>query len=609
MTADQTARESTAPASNELQAAKKTVLSIISAFKAYSLYPDDHAVSRKNLAKLEDDLASFLQEYETLRLDTSRNSFFYKEELLFEGQAEESNPAYLLTRDGLEYIELVSGIPTHEISALLSILNRHRNPFEESGGDIVTSMWQENFSHILYEEVDIFALESFQFDLSSFKVTPAAKRGDAEAGDTVPPVPAHDGPAPDLLGRQKPETAGQENIAAADDSPQPGPLEPLPEGPHNMYLTERGIKLLSISPEEEKMLSDLVYEEEHKDFSTDIIDVLLIILAVQKNKVNFAQVLDFLEFTFFDTMTKGEFHLTYKLLKNIDIIRRQLKTNKPWIIPLLDNFMHSISAKDKFADVSWVRDADCLRQHTPNLENLWPVLRILAPEIIFTLGPLAGRIQVDNVHVRNELIEILESKAKDDPDKLYTLMAGSDAQVNLLLAPVLRNLLNKDAGRIYLQMTHHSSADVRKVGIDGYMMTESNPDFEKLFHLLGDEDLLVRDRIMTYLVNAGAETAEEMLIRFLGQPAMMNFSDEKHIFEYYRALASCGSDKSLPFLERTLLDSKISDMFSNSNAVHKKGAALALKAIGSDGAIVILQKGAKSIRPDIRLACQNALNR
>jgi hypothetical protein len=595
----------------ELQAVKKTLLSFISAFKTYTLYPADHAFSRRNLTKLQQDIEEFLRDYRSLRLDTARNTFYYKGQILHEGQAEENNPAYLLTRDGIEYIEFIQGIASSEISGFLDILNQHRNPFDESGGDIVTSLWQSNFPHILYEEIDIFTLESFQFDLSSFKVTPDQPESAAASPAGSFPGPQK-GRARSRMEKRVHEAAASERdalLAQGDAEPAAGP-EPISRAEQNIYLSEQGMKLIEITPAEEKILKEYVQEEESKNFTSDTIDVLLIILVMQKNRENFLHVLEFLEFEFLETMDRGEFHLSYKLLNNILIIRKLFLERKPWAVPLLDDFIAAISEGEKLNRTWWVTNEEYLWQNTPYLSHLWRVLRMLDPEIIFTLGPLAARIPINNVHIRNEILEIIENKAKEDPQKLGILLENSDKNVNILLSPVIKDLPRDEAAKIYLRMTRHDSAEVRRIGLDGYMLSQGSSTFDELFHLLGDSNSSVRDRITSYLLNAGEKTAVRVLIRFLSGAASVNDPlDQKIIFEHYKALAACRSNEALAFLESNLLESKLSDMFSNTNAVHKKGTAMALKTIGTEEALAVLKKGAQSLRPDIRLTCQHALGR
>jgi len=166
-----------------------------------------------------------------------------------------------------------------------------------------------------------------------------------------------------------------------------------------------------------------------------------------------------------------------------------------------------------------------------------------------------------------------------------------------------------DAVKICLQMTRHDSVEVRRTGLNGYFTYAVSPDFEMLFPLLNDEDDVIVGKLLTFLLSqAESEVAEGVLLRFLEQ-AVAEGAGHAHMFEYYKALSQCGSLKSVKVLEKILMESRISEMFSDMNAVHKKGSALALKILGFDEAVHVLDKGKKSLPPDIRMACQFALGK
>lgn len=586
----------------ELQAAQKTIQAFNAAFKSYSLYPEDHIFCRTNLEKFITQLESFLELYEEFSLDIAKNSFFYGGKLISEGSPEEANPAYLLTRDGLIRLNFLRGLDSAEITALFQILGQHRSAGDESGGDIVTSFWQAEFRHIEYEEVDIFALELFNFDLDSLKAAP----------DEIPPRPAMiEMPA----GKQQADTHQHvprtiaEKIETEVDSEQ-NPSLAQSETVTNLLRMDQTLKVLEITPEEQLLLRSYVEEEEKKDYTNDIIDVLLIILVSQKNKLHFRQVLLFLEDVFFACLRKGDFHLASKLCGNVLTIRDQMQAIRPWTLELVDNFFSSLSAQERWAELPWVKNPHLLVVlHKEYQKFLWHVLRLLTPEIIFTLGPLMRDIDMNNIDVRNELFALIESNAKKDPDKLDTLLAGADASINLLLFPIIAHLGPKAAAKISLRMTRHDSVEVRRTGLNGYFSYTSSPDFDALFPLLNDGDDVIVGRLLTFLLSrAEAGEAETLLLRFLEQ-AIAEGVEHPHMFEYYKALSQCGSFRSIQLLKQILLESKVTEMFSNMNAVHKKGSALALKILGTEEALTVLRDGLKSMRPDIRLACQFALGK
>lgn len=592
----------------EIEAVKRVLHSFLSLFKNYTLYPENHSISRNALTKFLDELDSFLGMYDTLRLDTRKNDFYYEGEKIFSGQAEENNPAYLLARDGLEYIEFLKGISSAEISAFISLLIQYRNPFEEVEGDIVTALWQKSFAHILYQEVDIFTLETFEFDLSTFKVTPE----ETSVQETSPKGVSHSSSMGDASRMEEGilavsametdrETKGESSATASPES--------ITSAEHKRFLSEQGMTLLKLSAEEKEILTRYVQSEEGKNFTSDVIDVLLVILVTQNNRNDFSYTLEFLEFEFFETMNRAEFNLVYKLLNNLLIIRKQFSAARPWCIPLIDNFVAGVSGKDKFRQIGWVHNEDSSWLQSPYLTQLWQVLKMLSPSVILPLGQLLTCVPGENEPVRREILAIIRDKAKQEPEILGRLLAESDSRLNLLLAPVLHDLPPEDASEIYLLMTRHSSIEVRRTGLDGYVTIEDNPDFERLFHLLGDISPLIRNRVVNYLLSAGEKIAVPLLIRFLSEYPLDDRPDQKTIIpHYYKALASCPSVDSLPFLEKKLMEGKLTKMFGGSSTMHREGAAFALKLIGSPEALTILEKGTKSLKPDIRFACRKALD-
>jgi hypothetical protein len=160
-------------AGEERKSAEKVAHSFIAAFKYYFLYPKGHSFSQNYLHLLLEDLEDFLKEYARLRLDIEKFAFCYKGESLCKCSADESNPAFLLTRDRILSLEFTRDIQLQELTAFFDILNMHRNPLEDVDGDIATSLWHIPFNNIRYEAADIFAMEAIDFELSMLSPLPS----------------------------------------------------------------------------------------------------------------------------------------------------------------------------------------------------------------------------------------------------------------------------------------------------------------------------------------------------------------------------------------------------------------------------------------------------
>ncbi len=582
----------------EVQAAGKVVLSLNSAFKCYSLYPEDHSSSRNNLLKFKGNLDRFLADYNLLRLDIDKNTFYYQGIPLFEGAALENNPAYLLNRDGVLWLEFFKGVEFSEIKTFFSLLNQHKNAQEIANGDIVTSLWQAHLPHILHEAADIFAMEAIQFDLSMFKVThdqASCHAGARPGGGELEEAPA------DIASRYAP---GAVDLRIHDRSKVSTAL------PLSQVLTTKGIALADPDPREKAVLKSFIEQEKNRNFSEDIIEILLISLVIQHQKIDFSAILEFLEDEFFVTMTSGDFHLAYKLCRNVKNILQHNKNQWPWIVPLIDHFFAALAKQERFAGLSWIKAGNGLSRYTENIEYLWPVFRLLPSEIIFILGPLAAQTHSENTlindRIRHEILKIIADKAKKNPEKFTTLLAQADENVTLLLFPIIRQAAATMAAGIYLRLTYHPAVSVRRKALGAYLRAEEGYRPDNLSHLLNDPSKQIREKVLASLAQNRNQQAEALLLDYL-EKTQTTQDDREYIRQCYETLGRCGSARSVPLLQRVLLEKKWTGVFSHIHDAHKQGAACALKALAIPEAEEVLSEGARSLWPDVRLACQKAL--
>ncbi|VAW40274.1 hypothetical protein MNBD_DELTA04-1797 [hydrothermal vent metagenome] len=571
----------------EAQAAGQVVLALNSAFKCYSLYPEDHSSSRNNLLKFKDNLDRFLAGYNLLRLDIDNNAFCYKGMLLSEGAARENNPAYLLNRDGVLWLEFFKGIELSEIKTLFSLLNQHKNAREVANGDIVTSLWQAHFPHILHEAADIFAMEAVQLDLSRFTVTRDQAGASADSA-------ARDAPGAVAL-----KIHGQPKVSTAL--------------PLSQVLATEGIALSGPDPREKAALKSLIEQEEKRNFNEDVIEVLLISLVVQHREIDFSAILEFLEEEFFATMGNGDFHLACKLCRNVESIRRHNGNKWPWVVPLIDHFFAALAKRERLAGLSWMKGRNGLSLHTENIEYLWPVLRLLPSEVLFTLGAMAAQTHSENTlindRIRHEILEIIADKAGKNPEKFITLLAESDENVTLSLFPLIRQTAATPAAAdIYLRLTFHPAVLVRRKALGAYLQAWEGGRPDRLAHLLNDRSPQIREKVLASLARNRNKPAEALLLDYL-EKTQATQDDREYILQCYETLGRCGSARSVPLLQQVLLEKKWTGVFRNINDAHKQGAAFALKALAIPAAEKILNEGARSLWPDVRLACQRALEK
>lgn len=593
-------------AAEELQAAEKVAFSFAAAFKYYSLYPAGHAFAQNHLLKLQEDLENFLKDHKSLRLDIEKYTFYYKGQALLKNSSDEGNPAYLLTRDRILYLEFSRHIQLDEITSLFDIFNVHRNPIEEVDGDIATSLWHVSFNNIHYEAGDVFAMEAIDFELAMFSPLPDGSSSTGNAPGMIDGTKNsrqkegqfgnHDGTDQHYAGFYGEED--EKNLVPAEG--------PDSSSPALLFIAKEN-DLAELTNHEKLVLESYLETEEERNAASDTADVLLIILSTESKQIEFASILDFLEYEFFEALMREEYSLAQKICKNIENISKVVGSKKPWAITLINIFFASLAKEERYYELPLIKQGDYFAVDADQFKCLLTIFEILPAEILHTLTALAGRTAPDNLRQRNELLEIIEKKCRQAPQYLQKILAESDESTCLFLFPVIEGMENSYADKIFLQMTRHAVSSIRRIGMDGLFKCSTAPDPDDLVHLLGDEDEKIRQRIMSYLGTLDKNTVEKTFIQYL-QSADAQHAEPMHILECYRLLSSCLAESSVEFLRGVLLGSKITQVFSKMSMIHKKGAAYALLRSGREDARQIIQKGSKSVRPDVRHVCQKVLD-
>ena len=596
----------------ELEAAKQVALSLNNAFKYYALYPEGHAFSRTYLSKFKDEIKSFLDAYKVIRLDTSKSSFFYKGETVFHGNAEENNSAYLLSRDRILYLEFTKNITEAEISQLLDILKRHRNPLDNDDSDIATTLWHYKFSNLNYEAADIFAMEAIQFELSMFKAVPGQGDSESEAqegGDSEPGGADSDGSA--AGGEGQGGTGGgdfADNEQASEGNGTQGGQNGAvgSETPSSLDLLSQNVGLIELDQEEQNKLSRMVHHAENSDNTSDVVDILLITLSIEPNEIDFASILEFLELECFDALAKEEFPCALKICKNAANISEAIKIKKPWAFSLISLFFAALGREDRLGEMPWLNEYERIAANPEQNKALLGIFKQLSGDIILILGKLLEQIPPNNDSVREEIMDMIAAKARATPHVFGRLIEQSSEETIQQLLPIIEQLEKKSAAQIYLVMTRHNSIEIRTTGIHEFFLAEKSPNVEDVVRIMLEPERSLRLSIVSYVATLHGALQEQILIAFLGNGSAQ-VDDEKYIMHCYKMLSKCVSSSSVEFLQRNLLESDLKSMFSHNLKAHKLGAAYVLNALGTREAKSALKKGAESMRPDVRNICKKFL--
>lgn len=555
------------------------------AVKHHSLYPEHHSIAQQHLAKIFSTLTSLLESRKTLRLDIDREDIVYDGSVLYPGKTDDKDIAFLLGRDGVEWLEFLTGIEPWEIQSLLRVINSNRRSDIENDGNIATALWEQDLPHIEYKTIDLTAMDIPLLNLNAFRVAPSAD----SSADNPENQPSHGAQWQDYYSSD----------ADLDDSDSEGEEQ---ETAH-LALTSPNTALWHLSEIEQVQLDALIRKEQEGVDTESTIEVLLILLLLQDDQQEAVEIMDFLQDRFLHCLQQYEFKHALKIMGTLEKIRQTPNKRQQQLSPLITELFHNVSRQESLRDLEkFFTDSD---QSVPAnaVEPLWTLLRLLPPEVLQTLAPLSERIDIQRFGP--QFLALFEYFCEQDSQNLAVVAENIDKKICLHLFPFFSRIRMDEAIPVLSALALHPAQIVRSKAFQ--LLARWNVvDLEKLLPLVDDPDESIRQALLAMIGRERNEKIEQLFCRHMEEHAGVT-EDREHILACYHALGRVGGSACIPFLEKRLLQvSSIGTLFASGGGAHKEGAARALLALRNPEARKIVREGATSMIPDVRAACRKA---
>ena len=580
----------------------------LQAWKNYSLYPEGHAITRKSIETLISAFTSFFSKHEKLGLAVEKERLLWEKTVIHEVTAGDhaEDIVFLLYRDGITWIEFRPGLPLEELACFFTILKKYKSIQEESEGDIVTELIDAELSSIEFKAVDVLwqdyplldfsslhtGQESSEIDPGEIELQKSAEYTDLSARNITDPSFS------DAL------QESSSSVTPAEEAGQQKSAEQADASVRSISDPSFSDALWEISPTEYDKLQKMIREEENRDNSGDVFDVLLVILKSQTDKYHFASALDFTLEEVIETIEQGEFDLLLKLFQSLRQLAYQDTPGEPsWIRPLVERFFLDLSKPEIFYLVSSrlqaLQDND-----TEQIANLQKVLLHFSPDVIYLLAQIMPKTRSQKVY--KMILEVIENLCLKDMRPLEKILTHPDKAVAENLLSILVNLKGEKATKIFLMMTKHPSERIRAQAIK-ILLTKDPQIATQLFSLIEDPNERVRKEIFAGIASQKSSLMENLLLKYIKEN--LEQKDPEHIFACYEALGSCGSVTAFQFLKRILLSQGWNRFKTFGQALHREGAAMGLLLMDTWEAKDILLEASHSRYPVIRQAFQRAMTR
>jgi hypothetical protein len=138
-----------------LRSAKGLIQSFLQTLKAYRLYDADHPILVKFLDRLKKDFENYFKESDSFFLQVGQHQLFFRGKPVYESQDVKESLAFLFYKDGIREMRFFNGLEFREMVDFLEVV-RKSDRVNRCEDDLVTLLWEKDFSHIAFTTVDEF---------------------------------------------------------------------------------------------------------------------------------------------------------------------------------------------------------------------------------------------------------------------------------------------------------------------------------------------------------------------------------------------------------------------------------------------------------------------
>lgn len=550
----------------ELKSAKEVLLQLTKTAKILKIYLPNNPIYQKFLKDIQDRLNIHLQAYEALRLKIKQYEFLAKGQVVYEDTNRAESLATQLFMDGLRELIFLKGIENDEIMSFLEIIGREYDP-RSPDDDRVTLLWERHFTHIRYRVAEDFIEET--------------------ALPTRPQESAALGP---LLEKEK----------AHLQSMAPSAQDPLLEllGPQR---ADQASQIFVLSEEEITTIKQQMIIEQDVNLTTRLIDILTLTLRIEKDDHAFSDMVDVLGDVLETLTLRGDFEHSIKILKLFHALmdpKRNLSESQRRCL---------IGAMDKAGDPRRILELEPLLNQKGAVEtdpvfNFWTLLNKNA---VASLADLLGRLT--QMKMRRVLCEALVYLGKDNIEPLIQRLDDPRWFVVRNIIYILGKIGQEQVIEKLQKAAVHKEAKVRKELIQTLDGMKDPKAKELLKGFLNDPESPLRILAIRSLAKESYAGALEPLEGMIEDPAFesKDLDEKKEIFD---ALGKIGGERVVPKMRELIMKGGTAWFKKTANEELGLCAVIALKRVGTEGAMAVLQEGQGLSNKAIREACKKTMN-
>ncbi|MEN8376401.1 MAG: HEAT repeat domain-containing protein [Gemmatimonadota bacterium] len=532
------------------------------AAKSRQLYEPNNPAYRRTVDGLSEALARYFVDEPEIQFFVENDSLRWGPHSFPTGEGRDSL-SFVFFRDGVYSLTMQPGFEG-EIEDFLELI-RHARSVDREGDDVITLLWQKEFTHLQYAYRDL---------LSDGVTLPEASGGGPEE------VPVE-------------EIRTDEAVEQA---------EPPPERPDGLIdpstFTET---LYFLSAAELDTLKEQVDHEWTRDVTAAVLAALFDRLEERRKPVRQAEILGILQEFVPLLLARGDLGHVAGLLKELSDVLAEPALLGPAERATAEGIFERMSDPEGVAQLVTALEDGSILAEPAELALVLGHLRPTALPALVSLSESATRQEL-----REQLTEAMARAAAESPEKVMDLLQSPEAGVLAGAARLVGELRLRQAASRLAQLNDHPEASVRVAATTALGSLSSSEGIEALRRALSDDDRDVRVAAARGLGSLRYVPATGDVRARLEDKSMadLDLTEKLALFETYADLAG---GEAVPLLDRLLNGRGMLGRKSSSDI--RACAARGLGRIGAPAARSALESAQEDDDPVVRNAIARALGR
>ncbi len=502
----------------EVKSTRSLIQTFLQAVKAYRLYETGHPILSKFLERLKNDFDRYFDEFDSFSFQVKERQLLHRGKIVYENQDVRESLAFLFFKDGLREIRFYKGLDLKEVTDFLNVV-RKSDLVNRSEDDLVTLLWERDFSHIDFTTVDEF-LDGAGTLIPATEEELSKKldyRGGWDEGTTD---------------KEDSKEGGAPHSITAEGLKQIFPLAPGPSLVEACHLT----------PEEHQEINRMAQQEQEPGYLYVLMEHLIeILLHLGEDLDAYENMIAFFQRTLEAMLDQGD------VMKAVEILNH------------LSDTLESIVLKDKqiFAirrileSSSSPKAIECLGKTLRNngeakSEPIQKYLQLLTKQAIDPLCLLLGKLESGKW--RRVLCDRLAELSQAEIEPVTKYLSNSNPFVVSHILYILWKVGHPSTVKYLGPLITHPDAKIREETLRLISRFEGKGK-DLLQKLLNDPNAEIRGKASLALAKAlKAEAVKPLSQIIFSENFHKRAYEEKASF--FKALGETGSKEAIPLLEK-----------------------------------------------------------